>query len=182
LAPTDAPPGTAQQLDLWERHGRQELGDRRHPLLERAFAWLRAHLPDDRSIGLCWGDSRPGNMIWQNFRCACATDFEAASIASPEQDLGWWLMFDRWVHETYGIERLAGEPTRDDQRELYADLRRVKVADTRFHEIFAATRYGVIVVRVMNRSVARGAIPADQTIWLDNPAVTCLAQLLDEYT
>ena len=25
------------------------------------------------------------------------------SIASPDQDLGWWLMFDHWVHETYGF-------------------------------------------------------------------------------
>jgi hypothetical protein len=32
----------------------------------------------------------------------------------------------------------------------------------------------------MNRSVARGELPADQKIWLDNPASTCLAQLLEE--
>ena len=36
-----------------------------------------------------------------------------------------------------------------------------------------------IVVRVMNRMVARGDLPADQTIWLENPATDCLLQLLD---
>jgi hypothetical protein len=36
------------------------------------------------------------------------------------------------------------------------------------------------VVRVMNRTVARGLMPADQTIWLENPASTCLEQMLAE--
>ena len=33
----------------------------------------------------------------------------------------------------------------------------------------------------MNRTVARGLMPADQTIWLENPSTTCLADLLDEH-
>lgn len=48
------------------------------------------------------------------------------------------------------------------------------MGDTTFHEIFAATRYVAIVVRVMNRTVARGLMPADQTVWLNNPATVCL--------
>jgi len=177
-----ARPGAAYQLDVWERYARAALGDRVHPLLERALGWLHANLPDDGEVGLCWGDARPGNMIWRDFRCVCVTDFEAACIASPAHDLGWWLMFDRWVHETYGNDRLPGEPTRDEQRELYEELSGRAVGDTTFHEVFAAARYAAIVVRVMNRSVARGDLPADQTIWLDNPASTCLAQLLEERT
>ena len=47
-------------------------------------------------------------------------------------------------------------------------------------EVFAGARYAAIVVRVMNRLVARGDMPPDQTIWLENPATTCLEQLLDE--
>jgi hypothetical protein len=54
------------------------------------------------------------------------------------------------------------------------------VPDTHWHEVFAAARYCAIVVRVMNRSVARGELPADQKIWLENPATSCLAQLLAE--
>jgi hypothetical protein len=36
------------------------------------------------------------------------------------------------------------------------------------------------VVRVLNRSFARGELPADQKIWRDYPATTCLEQLLAE--
>ena len=64
-----------------------------------------------RAPAVCWGDPRPGNMIWRDFRCVCVTDFEAAAIAPPELDLGWWLMFDRTCHEVVGAPRLDGEPT-----------------------------------------------------------------------
>jgi aminoglycoside phosphotransferase (APT) family kinase protein len=173
-------PGTARQLEVWEQYAIRELDGRVHPGLERALPWLHAHLPTDERLVLCWGDSRPGNIIWQDFRGACLTDFEAASIASPDQDLGWWLMFDRWSHESFGAERLAGEPDRDEQRRRYAEYAGRPVPDTTFHEVFAAARYAAIVVRVMNRTVARGLMPPDQTIWLENPASTCLEQLLAE--
>jgi hypothetical protein len=35
-----------------------------------------------------------------------------------------------------------------------------------------------VVVRVMNRAVDRGFLPPDQMIWIQNPAATCLADLL----
>ena len=179
LVPEASTPGAAVQLDLWERFARRELGDRVHPALDRGFAWLRAHRPPDASIGLCWGDARPGNIIWQDFRCACVTDFENVSVGPPELDLGWWLMFDRWSHETYGVEHLAGEPTRAEQRHHYAACLGREVGDTLYYELFAAVRYAAIVVRVMNRMVERGDLSPDQRLWLQNPAATCLDQLLE---
>jgi aminoglycoside phosphotransferase (APT) family kinase protein len=174
-------PGALAQLALWERYAERELAGREHPLLARGFAWLHAHAPAPPArLALSWGDSRPGNMIWQGFRCACVTDFENVAIAEPELDLGWWLMFDRWSHECFGVPRLPGEPTREEQRALYESAAGRAVADTTWYEIFGAARYCAIVVRVMNRSVARGELPADQTIWRDNPASTCLQQLLEE--
>jgi hypothetical protein len=41
-------------------------------------------------------------------------------------------------------------------------------------------RYAAIVVRVMNRMVSRGVLPADQIIWRENPAAEALKQLLAE--
>ncbi len=178
LVPEGVTPGTAHQFDVWERYMRRELGDRVHPLYEEGLAWLRPRMPVDEPVGFCWGDPRPGNIIWHDFRPVCLTDFEAANIASPEQDLGWWLMFDQTMHESGGLGRLDGDPTRDEQRAMYARAAGREIPSTEWHEIFAATRYAAIVVRVMNRAVARGLLPADQTIWRDNPATTCLESLL----
>jgi aminoglycoside phosphotransferase (APT) family kinase protein len=171
-------PGTARQLDVWEQYARRELAGREHPLLDRALDWLHAHLPGDEHVGLCWGDPRPGNVIWRDFTPACLTDFEAASIASPLQDLGWWLMFDRTMHPAG--TRLDGDPDRDEQREMYARAAGIATPDTYYHEVFAAARYAAIVVRVMNRMVARGDLPEEQTIWLHNPAVDALGELMEE--
>ena len=185
LAPVDAAPGTAQQLELWRAYGEQELGDRRFPELDAAFAWVAAHLPAREPGGLCWGDGRPGNLIFgPDFRPRCATDFEAASIASPDQDLGWWLMFDRTMHEfAFGYERADrpdGDLTREDQGAHYAAAAGRDPEHVDVHEVFAAARYAVIVVRVMNRLVDRGDMPPDHTIWRENPAANCLLALIEE--
>ena len=175
-------PTAERQLDIWNAYMDRELGDRMHPLWNKAIGWLRANLPPERPPVLCWGDPRLGNIIWLDEQPVCVTDWEAASIAPAEVDLGWWLMFDRWSHESMGIAHLPGEPTRDEQRALYEKLSGRDVGDTSWYEIFAAGRYTAIVVRVMNRMVARGDLPADQTIWLDNPATVCLEQLFEEHS
>jgi aminoglycoside phosphotransferase (APT) family kinase protein len=178
LVPEGVAPGSAQQLDVWERYARRELDGREHTLFEEAITWLRANLPSDETIAFCWGDPRPGNIIWQQFEPVCLTDFEAASIASPLQDLGWWLMFDRTMHPDG--DRLDGDPTRDEQREMYARAAGIPTPDTRFYEVFAGARYAAIVVRVMNRMVARSQLPATQTIWLENPATAALREIMEE--
>jgi len=181
LVPASIRPGTSRQLELWQQYAERELAGRQQPLMSEAFAWLRANAPTEREeeLVLSWGDSRIGNMIWQDFRCACVTDFENVAIAPRALDLGWWLMFDRWSHESMGgVPRLPGEPTREEQRACYEQHAGLVVGDTTYFEVFAAARYCAIVVRVMNRSVARGEMPADQRVWLENPATACLAELM----
>jgi aminoglycoside phosphotransferase (APT) family kinase protein len=181
-------PGWRRQLQVWTEYAERELAGRVHPTYEQGQAWLRANEPPDLPVGLCWGDPRPGNIIWRDFENACTTDFEAASIAPAEVDLGWWLLFDRTMHEdaglqgdgTAGSERLPGDPTRDEQRAMYERHAGRSVGDTTFFEVFAGVRYCAIVVRVMNRLVDRGLMPADHTVWLENPAASALRSLLDE--
>ena len=112
-------PASTRSSTLWEAYYRAELRDRVHPLADRAFAWLHAERPRAATVGLCWGDPRPGNIIWRDAAPVCVTDFEAASIAPPELDVGWWLMFDRTMHEWAGVERPAGDPTRAEQLRMY---------------------------------------------------------------
>ncbi len=147
-------PGTAHQLALWEAYAARELDGRVHEPMAEAAAWLHDHLPDDHEVTFCWGDPRPGNIFWRGVEVACTTDFEAAAIASPLQDLGWWLMFDRSLHPD-GV-RADGDPSLAEQRALYAGHAGIAVPDTTFHEVFAGYRYAAIVVRVLNRLVARG--------------------------
>jgi aminoglycoside phosphotransferase (APT) family kinase protein len=157
LVPPGTQPGLEAQLDLWEGFARRELGERTLPIFERGVSWLRRHLPSGLESRFGWGDARLGNIIFRGARAVCVTDFEAACIAPPEVDLG-----------------------RAEQRACYAEAAGLEPQDTYPYEVFAAVRYCAIVVRVMNRMVARGLLPADQIIWRENPAVAALAQLLDD--
>jgi aminoglycoside phosphotransferase (APT) family kinase protein len=179
LIPNGVTPGSQHLLRLWKEFGESELHGRSHPFLEEAWSIIERELPSDSAVGLCWGDPRPGNIIWQGSRVACLTDFEAACIGPPEFDLGWWLMFDRTMHELAGIDRLTGDPSRTEQRDMYFRHAGRDPIDTAPHELFAAARYCVIVVRVMNRLDQRGLLPTDSTVWRDNPATECLKMILD---
>ena len=187
LVPEGVTPGTAYQLRLWEKAAEEALDGRSLPILERGLQWLRENLPEDSPLGVGWGDARPGNIIWQNFAPACVTDFEAAAIVPPEFDLGWWLMFDRWSHDHIGGPRLEGELSLEEQRDHYLSYAQssggcssIPETNIFYQEVFAAARYAAIVVRVMNRSVERGELPADNDFWRENPVVDCLESLLPD--
>ena len=177
VAPGEVP-SLGRQIDLWEKLARHELRGRVHPDLERGYRWLHDHAPGGLEPALSWGDARPGNIIFRDNQARCLTDFENISVAPREIDLGYWLLFDRTMHEAVEAERLPGEPTREEQRAIYAERSGRAISETYYYEVFGAVRYSSIVVRVMNRLVDRGVLPADQPIWLQNPAATALSQLL----
>ena len=142
------------------------------------FDRVADELPRTDTTVLTWGDARLGNVIWQNFRPACLTDFEAAALAPPEMDLGWCLMFEQWSHALAGIDLLPGVPSRQRQVEYYSTVSNHEVTDIGPWVLFAAARYGAIVVRIMNRWVNRGLLDADQTVYLD-PIAPVLGLLLE---
>jgi len=180
LLPEGEAPTGRRQLRIWHDFAVRELNGREHPLISEAVAWLESNIPehDPASVTVLWGDPRPGNMIWDDFRCVCVTDFEAAAVGPFLTDLGWWLMFDRCSHEQSEATRLEGEPTREAQAEMYFKASGRAPQPTEWYEIFAAFRYSAIVVRVANRSVERGLMSADNNLWLDNPATSCLKSLM----
>ena len=178
LVASGVTPGTEAQMAIWKQFAATELAGRQHPLMDEAWRVLGERTPAADAPTLAWGDARPGNIIWRAGKVAAITDFEAASIAAPQQDLGWWLLFDRTMHEVVGAPRLPGDLTREQQCDSYATSSGRDVSDIAWWEIFAGVRYCAIVVRVMNRAVARGLMPAGQTVWLNNPAADALAQLL----
>lgn len=175
-------PGAERQLKLWQQWSGKALAGRVHPLLENTYQWLWANLPAHGPLVFCWGDARPGNIIWQDFEVACVCDFESAAIAPAEMDVGWWLMFDRYAHEAQGVARLEGELTRGEQLAFYAQISGRTLQDLTWFEIFAGVRYATLVVLVMNRWVARGELPADHNIWLENPVADMLQAMFNELT
>lgn len=168
-----------RQLRIWREYAERELDGRPHDLMLTAFDRVAQDLPRGGTTVLTWGDARLGNMIWQDFQPACATDFEAAALAPAEMDVGWWLMFEQWSHLTAGLDPFPGSLSREAQVAHYTAAGGAAIGDIGPWVLFAAARYAAIVVRVMNRMVDRGLLPADQTLYLE-PIAPVLRFLLTQ--
>jgi aminoglycoside phosphotransferase (APT) family kinase protein len=173
-------PTLAVQLDLYRRFATEQLAGRAHPQLFRAFDWLAAHDPHDERVGLAWGDSRLGNIIFRDYRPAVVCDWEAAALSPTEADLGWWLMYDRMSFEDLGAARMQGFPTREEMVRIYEDASGREVREPAFWEIFGSMRYAAIMVPLADRMTAAGLVPADRAMATDNYVVESLTRLLDD--
>lgn len=178
LVPHPHTPGLRWQLDLHSGYVRAQLRGRAHPILERALEWLDAHFPGEGELGISWGDARLGNMIFANFECAAVTDWEAVALGPRAMDLGWWLMFDRYAHESAGAPRLDGMPTREEQKVHYASLTGRRIGDTHYFEVFAAVRFTAVMIPNGDRFTADGRVPPEMDLAIHNPATQVLADLL----
>ncbi len=179
LAPGQARPGLGRQLEIFDRYARRALRGREHAVLAAGLDWLARELPAEGEARVSWGDARPGNMIFADFECAAVTDWEGVAIGPPELDLGWWLMFDRFAHESAGARRPEGEPTRDEQRALYAARTGRPCGDMHYFEVFAAMRFAVVMITNCDRMTEAGLVPASMQMGLHNPASQILAEILE---
>ena len=145
-------------------------GTGRLPLIERAFTWLEGCWPvaaDARPPVLCWGDARIGNILYQGFTPAAVLDWEMATLAPPELDLGWTIFMHRFFQDLCEDMGLPGMPDflhRDDVVEAYVRAGGREPRDLDWFITYAAVRHGTIMVRVMGRQVFFGESeePADR--------------------
>ncbi len=99
--PTSSPP--TAPTPLWVGDGRSVPG------CDEALEVLEATMPPPAERPtLCWGDSRLGNILFDDQqRVAAVLDWEMLLAGDPVQDLAWYLVIDRHHHEGFGVQRLA---------------------------------------------------------------------------
>ena len=158
----DRPGETALERHLaeWEAYHEWVVGERRSPLLDECFAWLRANLPTDTlPDALSWGDARIGNMLFANFEVAAVLDWEMAGVAPPEVDLGWMAylhLFFQDITTDIGLPGIPGFMSARDLSDSYTNATGLAPGDLRWHIAYSAMRHGVIMRRVTERAVLFG--------------------------
>jgi aminoglycoside phosphotransferase (APT) family kinase protein len=181
--PGDGTDALDRQLDYYARYLAWARGAEpqpiRQPILQAALEWLRAHRYVPSRVSLCWGDSRLPNVIFRDDAVAAILDWEMAFLGDPEADLGWWLFMD-WHHgEGSGNARLPGVPTRDETIARYRALTGLPATHVLWNEVFAALRFGAILVKVTANLAAAGIPLAGPGFATDNACTRRLAALLD---
>ncbi len=137
------------------------------PTVERGFEWLVTHWPaDEGDTVLSWGDSRIGNMMFQNFEPVAVLDWEMVGLGPREIDLG-WMIYSHAIYEDYA--RRANRPGMPhfmqpaDVASTYESLTGHAPAHLDFYIMYAAIQWAIVGLRTGRRQVHFGErdMPAD---------------------
>ncbi|WP_194860304.1 phosphotransferase family protein [Dietzia sp. SYD-A1] len=132
------------------------------PVIDRAFEWIEAHWPEEASPdALSWGDARIGNILYEGTRPSAVLDWEMATIAPPEVDLGWFLYFHDVFQELAVAFDFPGIPDLFEHSEVveqYEHLTGSTVRDLPFYYVYAGLRQAVILSRITRRRIHFGEV------------------------
>jgi aminoglycoside phosphotransferase (APT) family kinase protein len=119
--------------------------------LSRALRAIVEHAPDTEAETVVWGDARVGNMSFgDDLSVVALFDWETAGTGPPDIDLGWWLMFERFLCEALGFTRLPGVPDDDEIVGRYLDFGGKLTGDVVYYQLVAA-----FVLSLINNRLAR---------------------------
>jgi aminoglycoside phosphotransferase (APT) family kinase protein len=173
-------PGLDQQLSYYRDFYTWAAEGRQIPVATATLEWLESNRPsEDAPMALLWGDSRIGNMIFDDFSCVAVLDWEMTCLGQPEMDLGWWLYFDRQFTETINLERPAGFPSREDTIARYGKLLGREMENVEYYEVFAGFRFALVLARLGGLLKDSDILPIDSDFETNNLATQLLATMLD---
>lgn len=130
-------------------------------VLRAGVRWLKDHRIDPQELVVCWGDGRPGNMVYRDGRVAALLDWELACIAPPEFDLAYFVLVDQTTAEMNGVPRLSHLPSAAETIAYYEKHSGRPVRDYRYAEVFQAVRLAAMLVLTVRAAPAHLSLPAD---------------------
>lgn len=151
------------------------------PLVAAGIEWLEENKPTSpEPTAFCWGDARFANVIvGDDLSIVAAVDWEEATIANPELDLGYFLFALRAHTEAIGVPPPPGFPNREATVARYQELSGRAVADLDYYELAATVRGALIMTRITQMMIEAGFLPVDSDLLANNPITQLLAGVLD---
>jgi aminoglycoside phosphotransferase (APT) family kinase protein len=149
-------------------------------VLARALQVIRESAPDTDAETVVWGDARVGNMCFgDDLSVVALFDWETAGTGPPDIDLGWWLMFERFLCEALGFTRLPGIPDDDEIVRRYQQFGGTLTGDVAYYQLLAAFVLSLINNRLA-RLLVRDGLDADTARSYPHTSVTLVERYLDQ--
>jgi aminoglycoside phosphotransferase (APT) family kinase protein len=142
-------------------------------IFDPAFAWFKSKRFEAEHISLCWGDARPGNLMYRNNRVVAVLDWDMAHLGAPEADLAWLLAIEWMTKEAIGT--WDGVPDREKIIQCYEGMTGRRLQNFHYHEAFAMLKLAILFLRVIS---TMPGIPPDFVASSDLPPVRILAEML----
>ncbi len=140
-------PVLAQELRTFDTMFKPEIRKVADPRILEGWEFLRETAPNDGKPGFCWGDSRVGNIIFEEHVPIAVLDWEMANLSDPRTDLAWFIWIDRCNSEGLGAARLPGIPSPASLYERWSERTGRSIRGIEWFELFAVVRYAIILER-----------------------------------
>jgi aminoglycoside phosphotransferase (APT) family kinase protein len=149
-------------------------------VLERALRVIHEAAPDTDAETVVWGDARVGNMCFSdNLSVVALFDWETAGTGPPDIDLGWGLMFERFLCEAMGFTRPPGIPDDDEFVRRYLQFGGTLTGDIAYYQLVAAFVLSLINNRLA-RLLVRDGLHTTTAMSYPQTSVALVQQYLDQ--
>ena len=108
---------------------------------------------------LAWGDSRIGNVLYEDFRPVAVLDWEMATLGPRELDVAWIIFAHNVFQELAGLAGMPGLPDvmrEEDVRATYQKLTGVELGDLKWFYVYSAVIWCCVFMRTGARRVHFG--------------------------
>ncbi len=171
-APKDlAEPARAQTQHWFELYNQDRMNEA-WPIIDAAFAWLKANPVVTDRIAIVHGDYRSGNFLFDDSGLISMLDWEMTHLGDPLEDLGWSTM------RLWGCDHLAGGLIdRDDFIRVY-EQKSAAVVDRKrlfFYQVLGNAKMAVICLTGI-RDLAEGRTPDPTMVTLLNIVLPILLE------
>ena len=150
--------------------------------LGSAFDWFKENKFEPKYLSLCWGDARPGNLMYRNDEVVAVLDWDMVHIGPPESDLAWFLALD-WMtsDECAGLRvpRWEGLPEREEAIRHYEAVTKRNLDNFFYHEAFAMLKMGIIFSQIVKYQIVKGMPETPSAYAAPKAALRRLANMLD---
>lgn len=170
-------PGLDQRLAYYEHYLHWAYDGPQTVALE-ALDWLKANRPDEPEPVALWGDSRIGNVIFQDGVPRAVLDWENAVLGAPEEDLAWFMFLDRHHSEGVHVPRLEGFPGYPETIARYEQLLGRPLRDMPYYEVLSGFKFSVIMARIGQAMIDFDWIKQDADFPHNNNCTQLLAHIL----
>jgi aminoglycoside phosphotransferase (APT) family kinase protein len=171
-------PPMQHEIDKFEQLATPELRSRMDHGLLKALSFCRRNAPTECPQRLCWGDSRPGNVIWQQQRPVALIDWEMANLGDPLADVSWWYWIDYVNSVGLGVDRLGGLPDLNGVYQQWQAITGLPTDNSRYYDLFSVVRYAIVLERKFDsmEAAGMGRIPNFCLPFVHRQLETCLQQ------
>ncbi len=169
---------TPQETAILHRHAPGDTSLRRHfaherayyewgrngmnfPLVEQLFDWLQARWPvHEGPPVISWGDARPANVLWRNWEAVGVLEWEEATMAPRELDVGYTIFFHQYFRSfgraATGVDAMSGFLRRDRVVAAYERLTGTRLHDVDWYITYGLLRQSLVEIRISQRRILFG--------------------------